>query len=272
MSTNESRAITVVMVILLVAFAAIAVVAGIVAVRRGPATRATAPPLEAVPLITLPAAPIAEEAEVFRTAPAMLAIEPDADRQRMAHPRTLETFRFLRMYPGAPPRIPHALSPDEFRTGVCRTCHERGGYSLRFAAYVPLTPHPELGMCLQCHLGEDKVMGTVSSGADPNTRCALCHGPDGGRPRPDASWTWPAASWARLLPTIRDQSPPPIPHDLQLRGNCLACHGGPAAVAEIRSPHPDRVNCRQCHLVPDPGAEEFTRPAQEVVVAPEAAP
>ena len=43
-------------------------------------------------------------------------------------------------------------------------------------------------------------------------------------------------------------SPPPIPHSLQLRENCLACHGGAAAVRGIRSSHPERINCRQCHV------------------------
>ncbi len=63
-----------------------------------------------------------------------------------------------------------------------------------------------------------------------------------------------------------DGSPLWIPHDLQLRGNCLACHGGPAAVAEIRTAHPERANCRQCHVPADapaaPGEAEavFTRP------------
>ena len=34
-------------------------------------------------------------------------------------------------------------------------------------------------------------------------------------------------------------SPPPIPHDLQMRSNCLACHAGPAAVREVRIPGAD---------------------------------
>ena len=45
-----------------------------------------------------------------------------------------------------------------------------------------------------------------------------------------------------------DGSPPVIPHQLQLRENCLACHAGPSAPKEIRVTHPERVNCRQCHV------------------------
>jgi cytochrome c-type protein NapB len=245
--------------LLLIASAVTAMVAAFVAIRRPAAPRHEAPVAVAVAQFAPPEVPIPAEAEVFRTGPAMLAIEPAFPRQRKAHPRTRTTFRFLRAYPGAPPRIPHALSPDEFRTGVCASCHERGGYSLRFAAYVPVTPHPDLGMCLQCHVGDDGVMGLASAAADPNSRCPLCHGPTGGAPRPEASANWPMSVWPTLPPRTVGQWPPPIAHDLQLRGNCLACHGGPAAVAELRTSHPERVNCRQCHVAVDPEADGFTR-------------
>ena len=193
--------------------------------------------------------------------PACWRSSPAARRERSAHPRTLTTVRFLRAYPGAPPRIPHGLTPEEFRTDACRTCHERGGFSLRFAAYVPVTPHPERGICLQCHVGEDALMGVALPSADPNARCPQCHGPSGGRPRADATLTWATTVWPPLPPTTPDSSPPPIPHDLQFRENCLTCHSGPAAVAEIRTTHPERANCRQCHVALDPEAGVFTRPA-----------
>ena len=43
-------------------------------------------------------------------------------------------------------------------------------------------------------------------------------------------------------------SPPAIPHQLQMRENCLSCHAGPSAPKEIRVSHPERINCRQCHV------------------------
>ncbi len=130
---------------------------------------------------------------MFRTTRGdMLAIEPAARRERAAHPRTLTTARFLRAYPGAPPRIPHALTADEFRTDACNTCHERGGYSQRFAAYVPVTPASrERGMCLQCHVGEDDVMASRSLSADPNSRCPSATVPSGrpsAAPKPRSTW------------------------------------------------------------------------------------
>jgi cytochrome c-type protein NapB len=75
-----------------------------------------------------------------------------------------------------------------------------------------------------------------------------------------------------VIATVPGRLPPPIPHDLQFRENCLACHGGPAAVAAIRTSHPERVNCRQCHLEPEPGAGEFVRPGPEQVAMAGVAP
>ena len=96
---------------------------------------------------------------MFRTSTAVLAVTPTPGPRRSAHPRTLATYRSLRSYPGAPPRVPHGLTPNEFRTGGCTTCHERGGFSQRFGAYVPVTPHPEMGQCLQCHVPDAPRVG-----------------------------------------------------------------------------------------------------------------
>jgi cytochrome c-type protein NapB len=266
-SSASPRPAAVALWLFLLASAVTATAAAFVAVRRMPEPRDAEAVAAPVALLTPPSDPIPAEAEVFRTTPAGLTIEPAFPRERTAHPRTWATYRYLRAYPGAPPRIPHALSPDEFRVEICNSCHERGGYSLRFAAYVPVTPHPEMGMCLQCHVGDDAVMGTASAGADPNVRCPLCHGPTGGRPRPEASATWSTTIWPVLPSVTPGRLPPPIPHDLQFRGNCLTCHGGPAAVAAIRTSHPERASCRQCHLVTDPEAELFVRPAPELVAS-----
>ncbi len=272
MTPSGPRPAAVMLGLLLIASAATALVAGVVAVQRLPERPEMEPAALALAAVVPSPEPIPAEAGVFATTPAMLAIAPDVSRDRTAHPRNEATYRYLRAYPAAPPRIPHALSADEFRTGVCNTCHERGGYSLRFAAYVPLTPHPELGMCLQCHAGDDAVMGTASAAADPNARCPLCHGPTGGPPMPEAAATWSTARWPALPVTVPGRQPPPIAHDLQMRGNCLACHGGPAAVAGLRTTHPERRNCRQCHVLPDPEADGFVRPEAEPVASAGKAP
>lgn len=238
-----------------------AIAAAVVAVTRAPARQPPAPAPVAVPLLAVPAESIAAEARVFRTTPAMMAIAATARREREAHPRDLETFRFLRAYPGAPPRIPHELTPEEFRTSACKTCHERGGYSRRFHAYVPVTPHPGNGECLQCHVGADELMAIPLLSPDSSRRCHQCHGA-GGRPHAFAEDLpgWRPAPWPTMAGDTRAGTPPPpIPHDLQGRGNCVACHAGPAAVAEIRTTHPEWADCRQCHAAPDPDVGPFTR-------------
>jgi cytochrome c-type protein NapB len=230
----------------LIVSATVAMTAAITAWTRRPTRREAPPPPASAPRFSSSPRPIAAEAEVFRTSPRILALEPGALRQRSAHPRTMVNFRFLRAFPGAPPRIPHGLTPDEFRTTACTACHERGGYSIRFTAYAPITPHPELGDCLQCHVGEDVVMGVGTAMTDPNTRCPVCHAPTG-RLRNEVRLTWPRSRWV-TFDRGRAGSPPPIPHDRAMRGNCVACHAGPAAVAEIRTLHPERASCRQCHV------------------------
>lgn len=251
----------------LTASAFTAAAAIVVAVERAPRRRAPEPAPASVALLAAPTDSIPGEARVFRTAPAMMAIPPDTRRTREAHPRSLKTYHYLRAYPGAPPRIPHELTPEEFRTSACNTCHERGGYSRRFAAYAPLTPHPDQGPCLQCHLGTDNLMAVSLVSPDPNRRCRQCHA-TGGMPRPQAEtpFDWLTTTWPRLPSSTAEEQPAPILHAAEPRGNCVACHAGPAAVAEVRTSHPEWADCRQCHVAPDPDAAAFTRTASAETV------
>lgn len=212
-----------------------------------------------VDTIVAPAKPIAAEADVFRFSPAMMAVEPGDSLNRAAIPRTQHKYRILRAYPGAPPTIPHGFTGDEFRTGSCNTCHERGGYSPRFNAYVPLTPHPQLTGCLNCHVANDLLTGVALPSTDPGTICRQCHAPGAVRLQ-QAEFDWVPLAWPELLPRDEDSPPPVIPHDLQLKGNCLACHAGPATIPGLKTDHPHRANCRQCHLTADPEAAAFRRP------------
>ena len=137
--------------------------------------------------------------------------------------RTLKDYYNRRAYPGAPPSIPHEVDPEINRNQRCNTCHEKGGFVPKFNAYAAITPHPEFSNCLQCHVVSAEQEYFVE------TNWVSVHPPKIHRP---------------ALPG----SPPPIPHSLQLRENCLACHAGPAAPLEIRTTHPERENCRQCHV------------------------
>ncbi len=173
--------------------------------------------------------PISQEAGVFQRAEDALRIarEPlDASGQRK-----LAIFYERRAYPGAPPVIPHAVTVHIDMGGrSCLVCHEQGGYVEKFSAYAPITPHPEMHNCRQCHV--------------PIANTSLFQ--DTG---------WQSVEPPALGRTAIPGGPPPIPHRLQMRENCLACHGGAAAVREIRTGHPERVSCRQCHVPRQP--DEF---------------
>lgn len=262
MSSLGRGALRVLIAVVLAVSAVTAIFAVVVLANRVTANRNSTPEEIPTSAVALPAEPISSEADVFRTKAAVLAIDPSLEIRRGAHPRTLATYRALRAYPGAPPRIPHGLTPDEALKGGCTTCHERGGYSHRFDAYVPVTPHPEMGICLQCHVGDVKLMAIPLPSTDPSARCRQCHAPGALRWR-DSSTTWKPLPWPQLARGSNDHAPPPIPHSLEFRGNCVACHAAPSAVQEIRTPHADRANCRQCHLeIRDAG--EFVRPRVRV--------
>lgn len=152
--------------------------------------------------------------------------------------RNLAGFYALRQYPGSPPRIPHKvdLSFSGNETD-CLSCHEKGGFSPEFGKFAPITPHPENTLCYQCHAKVETEELFV------DTR-------------------WQSIQPPRLGQSSLSSSPPPIPHSLQLRENCIACHTGPAAVAEIRIAHAARGDCRQCHAAGEQSANvhPFKRP------------
>ncbi len=138
--------------------------------------------------------------------------------------RSLNTFYEKRQYPGSPPIIPHKVSKSFAGDGVkCLSCHARGGYDAELDAYAPVTPHPEKESCRQCHV--------------PITTEVLFVGTD-----------WESIDPPRLGRSMLGGSPPTIPHSIQMREDCIACHTGPGAVAEIRVEHGSRGNCRQCHV------------------------
>ena len=258
MSGGQSRAAIGVVALAL----GLSVIAAIAAVVAGSRRASADTPVDSEPFVALASPtgdPIPSEAGVFRTRAGLLAIDPTPGPRRSAHPRTLATYRSLRAYPGSPPRIPHGLTPVETLKGGCNTCHEKGGYSQRFGAYVPITPHPEMGACLQCHVGDVKLMSTPLPSTDPSARCRQCHAA-GALLWRDSSTDWKPLPWPQLTSTSGQLAPPPIPHSLEFRGNCLACHSAPAAVKEIRTSHPERANCRQCHIETNAETSAFERP------------
>ncbi len=137
--------------------------------------------------------------------------------------RSLSDYYARRAYPGAPPAIPHEdLNGSSYGPASCLGCHRNGGFVPQFKAFAPITPHPELGACNQCHVAA-------------------------GESAPFRVNEFVAAKAPPINQEFLNGAPPPIPHGLDMRNSCLACHASPSAPTEIRTDHPERLNCRQCH-------------------------
>lgn len=140
-----------------------------------------------------------------------------------------------RAYDGAPPVIPH----QSFGVG-CTQCHTLRGMSVPEFGFAPPSPHQNTpGMsdgsrCNQCHVFQQTDELFVASGFE--------------------GWRPDGQHGTRAYET----APPVIPHPVLMRENCLACHDGPAAREEIRTTHPERANCKQCH-VPSTSSMTFRR-------------
>lgn len=141
------------------------------------------------------------------------------------HKRALSTYYQRRAYVGAPPYIPHEIPEvaEVEENDTCLSCHGDGGYVKKWSAYAPTTPHKEFTNCRQCHVPQTEEKEFV---------------------RVD----WKSIAPPPIKRSAIAGSPPAIPHSLQLREDCLSCHSGPSAVREIRTPHPERIHCQQCHV------------------------
>lgn len=223
--------------------AALVVLAGKTVDRGGEVPNYPAPPTHGAEVEQ-----IASEAGVFRVMESELGVTPSFVGGSTAHARSLDMYRRLRAYPGAPPRIPHGLTEEEYRRSSCNPCHLRGGWVARFGTYAPVTPHPEYASCLQCHVPQDGLVGRAHPITDNSTVCAQCHIDPDAPPETFVELDWEPAAWPATNVQAMPESPHRIPHDFQTRSNCLSCHSGPGAVTELRTDHPERVNCRQCHV------------------------
>lgn len=142
-----------------------------------------------------------------------------------------------RAFDGAPPTIPHAIRQDS--AAECLACHAQG-LRLRGAVASPV-PHDSFTSCTQCHV--------VSLAPMPGERLP-----------PDA--TFVANGFQGMATPFQGErwvaglSPPVIPHRTTLREQCMSCHG-PNGRDALRSSHPDRQSCTQCHAL---SAEMDQRP------------
>jgi len=137
--------------------------------------------------------------------------------------RSLAERAALRAYNGAPPTVPHAVDPVSSES--CLACHGSGAIiGGRVARPVP---HERYANCQQCHAAALDLFAEESPFAESSFT---------GLPAPfEGERAWAGA-------------PPVIPHSVQLRGECNACHGILGREG-LRTSHPWRQSCTQCHAL-----------------------
>ncbi|MCB1204573.1 MAG: hypothetical protein KDN18_09965 [Verrucomicrobiae bacterium] len=134
-----------------------------------------------------------------------------------------------RAYDGAPPVVPHPITQDS--SAACLACHGQGlQVKDRFASKIS---HPTFGgSCTQCHVSSQ---GAFSAAEAAVFAVALTDNSFQGAEAPPAGpRAWPGA-------------PPVVPHRTLMRSDCMSCHG-PNGLFALRTPHPERQSCSQCHV------------------------
>ncbi len=142
----------------------------------------------------------------------------DAERSQALLDRTK-----LRAFTGAPPMAPHPIC--EMTTESCIVCHKSGMVIKEKTA--PVMSHQMLTNCIQCHVSAVRKEPKEPSEMPPNSFAGWLSWGEG-------KTAWPGA-------------PPIIPHPTWMRKDCNSCHGQFGKIG-LKTPHPQRNNCKQCHL------------------------
>lgn len=132
-----------------------------------------------------------------------------------------------RAFDGAPPVVPHPIPQDS--TAACLACHGNGMAIKDRVA--PKISHAHYGSCTQCHVPAQTGPRIAD---EPALLASLTDNVFSGAIAP----TKGERAWAG--------APPTIPHSTLMRSDCNSCHG-PTGLYGLRTPHPDRQSCVQCH-------------------------
>lgn len=131
-----------------------------------------------------------------------------------------------RAYAGAPPTVPHPVK----QTGdlACAACHT-DGLQVR-GKTAPAMSHEFYTNCTQCHVPSESPVPLDPSitGTIPRENSFV------GKPEPHGG----EVAWYG--------APPQTPHSTQMRSDCTSCHGT-LGKEGMKSTHPWRQNCQQCH-------------------------
>lgn len=153
--------------------------------------------------------------------PIPFSLESDRDAARA---KSLEHRAWRRSFEGAPPVMPHSASFGE-GTKDCLDCHTTGMTIGDRVAY-PMSHAPLVG-CTQCHIES-------TNRELPPPAVTIANSFEGMRPSVERA-------------SVPHGMPRPIPHSIKMRNRCLACHGE-FGYPGLRTSHPERALCVQCHL------------------------
>ncbi len=166
-----------------------------------------------------------ERAQKFRTSLADLKCSVDPLAEVKINPGekefALQMRERNRAFNGAPPTIPHPV--NEIGMQSCIACHGVG--SKTETLRISKMSHQYLTDCTQCH---------VESNPQHMTAALFRENSFIGLPAPTEG------------PRAYENAPPMIPHSTWMRVDCASCHGV-TGLQGIRSTHPWRQNCQQCH-------------------------
>ncbi len=130
----------------------------------------------------------------------------------------------LRAFEGAPPAMSHSANFSA-KSKTCLDCHDQGMTIGDRVAHA--MSHEPLANCSQCHVEE----GAASLGEELML--------------PDNSFE--GIRYTRRGEASISGAPPAMPHGTQMRTRCLSCHGE-FGYPGLKTTHPKRVNCIQCHI------------------------
>ncbi|MBT3218558.1 MAG: hypothetical protein HN348_05655 [Proteobacteria bacterium] len=132
-----------------------------------------------------------------------------------------------RAFDGAPPVIPHAIRQGA--VAECLSCHDGG--TLFGGRTAPQMSHRELTSCTQCHVAVEGT-GPVDDDLEADPR--------------EVTNSFVGMLSPERGPRASTIAPPQVPHSGFMRERCDSCHGVNGKDA-IRSSHPWRQSCSQCH-------------------------
>ncbi len=137
-----------------------------------------------------------------------------------------------RAYNGAPPIIPHAIQTRDVQS--CIVCHGKDSTVTVAGRNTPKMSHPYFTSCTQCHATKDGE--NFLKGASKKITGI------------QVSSSFKGSASPGVGTRAYKGAPPTIPHRLNMRQNCMACHGEGMTEA-ITTSHPQRRNCLQCHAL-----------------------